>query len=392
MRTRPRRRMVRQVTNRWIASYEMAYDEDYLEHYGRIGMKWGQHIFAKDPAKGRAYIDRKRKALSANVALARDAARRGNAKKLAKINAKTKKMVADVKQLEEMYEQATGEKYSSGSNVNNAEVEKQHNEETKQTILRSGSAKDVFAIKDQLTQTELQDAINRIQKENTLESLKTQEAMNKIQKAEGFVRTATNAASTAVNAFNTYEKVAEMTNKITGEDTLPIFTGKKEREKKKKDKKRAETVEAMMKRGDPKEIYDHLHLFTNDEVAAVNKRLTNKGLIKDKVDKDVAAKEAEVQKAKDKKVEDFKKQLAKEKEFKNVFDEWDDYVKEESAEKNFVKDVIDSAFKDYERSTRSKGKPTAETYGLDKILTPSAEEKASEWISSFLDYEKKSSK
>ena len=89
------------MTNRWITSYDcLTISDDTLEHYGRIGMKWGQHIFAKDPAKGRAYIDKKRKALSANVSLARDAARRGNVKQLNKLNAKTKKMTADIKQLE----------------------------------------------------------------------------------------------------------------------------------------------------------------------------------------------------------------------------------------------------------------------------------------------------
>lgn len=381
------------MTNRWITSYDcLTISDDALEHYGRIGMKWGQHIFAKDPAKGRAYIDKKRKALSANVSLARDAARRGNVKQLNKLNAKTKKMTADIKQLEEMYEQATGQKYSSSTNTNTAEIEKQHKEETKQTILKTGSAKDVFAIKDQLTQSEMQDAINRIQKETQLENLKNQEIMSKINKGEAYVKTAMSAANTAVNAFQTYENVAKMVNTITGEDSLPIFTGRKEKAEKEKDKARAKKVEAMMKRGDPNEIYENLHLFTNDEVTQVNKRLTNKGLIKDKVDKLATEKVEAEKKAKDKMVEDFKKSLAKEKEYKNIMDEWDDYVKEETSEKNFVKDVIDSTFKDYERSSRSKGKPTAETYGLDKVLTPSAEEKASEWISSFLDYEKKTSK
>ena len=144
------------MTNRWIASYEMADDGDYLEHYGRLGMKWGQHIFAKDPAKGRKYIDKKRKALSANVALAKDAARRGNAKRLAQLNKKTKKMVADVKQLEEMYEQATGQKYSSSKPGEAEDAVAQTKQTSKESILKTGSAKDVFAIKDQLTQAERQ--------------------------------------------------------------------------------------------------------------------------------------------------------------------------------------------------------------------------------------------
>lgn len=383
------------MNNRWIASYDcLTISDDTLEHYGRLGMKWGQHIFAKDPAKGRKYIDRKRKALSSNVALAKDAARRGNAKLLAKLNKKTKKMAADVKQLEDMYEEATGQKYSPTRPGEAEEAERQTKEESKQTILKTGSAKDVFAIKDQLTQSEMQDAINRIQKETQLANLKNDQMMDKINKAQSYVKTAISLGDTAVNAFNTYEKVAKMANAISGEDTLPIFTGKKEKEKKDKDKKRADLVEAMMKRGDEKEIYEHLHLFTNDEVTAVNKRLTNKGLIKKKVDeieKETSDKLAAEAKAKsDKILNDFKKSLTKEKEYKTIMDEWDDYVNTEYNSDSSTKSIVDSALKEYDRLTRGKGKATAETYGLDKIITPSAEEKASKWIDAFMDFEKKS--
>lgn len=261
------------------AIYE--YDPNSLCHYGRIGMKWGQHIFAKDPAKGRRYIDKKRKALSANVALARDAARRGNVKLLNKVNARTKKMTADVKQLEEMYEQATGQKYSSGTsaNTNNAEAERQAREESKQTILKTGSAKDVFAIKDQLTQSEMQDAINRIQKETQLAQLKNIETQAKIERGVDFTKTLINAGNTAVNAFNTYENVAKMVNAITGEDNLPIFTGRKEAEKKEEESKRKAQVNKIMRSGSAKEICDNLHLFTNSEVEEVKKRLQNEAAI-----------------------------------------------------------------------------------------------------------------
>ena len=262
------------MTNRWIASYDgLTINDESLEHYGRLGMKWGQHIFGKDPAKGRAYIDKKRKALSANVALAKDAARRGNAKKLAQLNKKTKKMVADVKQLEEMYERATGQKYSSSRTGEAEDAVTQTKQASKETILKTGSAKDVFAIKEQLTQTELQDAINRIQKENALAGLKTSEVQQKINNAKNFTDTIINAGNTAVNAFNTYENVAKMVNTISGEDTLPIFTGRKEKTSKEAEKERAKKVKAIIEKGDAQKIVDNIHLFTNDEVQEAKNRL-----------------------------------------------------------------------------------------------------------------------
>lgn len=56
------------MTNRWITSYEMADNGEYLEHYGRLGMKWGQHIFGKDPDKtAKRDKTKKRKKVDKNV-------------------------------------------------------------------------------------------------------------------------------------------------------------------------------------------------------------------------------------------------------------------------------------------------------------------------------------
>lgn len=267
--------MVRRMTNRWIASYEMSDRSEYLEHTGRLGMKWYQHIFGKDPAKGQKIIERKRKALSANVALAKDAARRGNAKRLAQLNKKTKKMIADVKQLEDQYEESTGKKYASSKPGEAEDAVAQTKQTSKESILKTGSAKDVFAIKDQLTQSELQDAINRIQKENTLAGLKASEVQQKIDNAKNFTNTIINAGNTAVNAFNAYENVAKMVNTISGEDTLPVFTGRKEKASKEAEKARAKKVKGIIERSDAQEIADNIHLFTNNEVQEAKKRLDN---------------------------------------------------------------------------------------------------------------------
>ena len=263
------------MSNRWIASYEMADGSEYLEHTGRLGMKWYQHIFGKDPAKGQKIIERKRKALSANVALAKDAARRGNAKRLAQLNKKTKKMIADVKQLEDQYESSTGKKYSSSKPGEAEDAVAQTKQTSKESILKTGSAKDVFAIKDQLTQSELQDAINRIQKENTLAGLKASEVQQKIDNAKNFTNTIINAGNTAVNAFNAYENVAKMVNTISGDDTLPVFTGRKEKASKEAEKARVKKVKGIIERSDAQEIADNIHLFTNNEVQEAKKRLDN---------------------------------------------------------------------------------------------------------------------
>ena len=272
--------MVRRM-NRWIASYDCLDETNSIEHYGRLGMKWYQHIFSKGPEYAQKSITKKRKALSENVLLAKNAARRGDAKTLAKLNKKTKRMANNVKQLEDLFNEKYGKK--TKDITPDEEIMRQNREEHKKNVLRTGSAKDVFAIKDQLTQSELQDAINRIQKENMLESLITNKRMEKMDNAQKFVNTVIGYGNTAVNAFNTYEKVAKMTNDITGQDTLPIFTGKKDLANKEKEKERAKNVKEMIKRGDAKEIYDNINNMTSEEVQEASKRLSNVKLIKDKI-------------------------------------------------------------------------------------------------------------
>ena len=267
--------------NRWIASYDCLDETNSIEHYGRLGMKWYQHIFSKGPEYAQKSITKKRKALSENVLLAKNAARRGDAKTLAKLNKKTKRMANNVKQLEDLFNEKYGKK--TKDITPDEEIMRQNREEHKKNVLRTGSAKDVFAIKDQLTQSELQDAINRIQKENMLESLITNKRMEKMDNAQKFVNTVIGYGNTAVNAFNTYEKVAKMTNDITGQDTLPIFTGKKDLANKEKEKERAKNVKEMIKRGDAKEIYDNINNMTSEEVQEASKRLSNVKLIKDKI-------------------------------------------------------------------------------------------------------------
>ena len=267
--------------NRWIASYDCLDETNSIEHYGRLGMKWYQHIFSKGPEYAQKSITKKRKALSENVLLAKNAARRGDAKTLAKLNKKTKRMANNVKQLEDLFNEKYGKK--TKDITPDEEIMRQNREEHKKNVLRTGSAKDVFAIKDQLTQSELQDAINRIQKENMLESLITNKRMEKMDNAQKFVNTVIGYGNTAVNAFNTYEKVAKMTNDITGQDTLPIFTGKKDLANKENEKERAKNVKEMIKRGDAKEIYDNINNMTSEEVQEASKRLSNVKLIKDKI-------------------------------------------------------------------------------------------------------------
>lgn len=90
------------------------------------------------------------------------------------------------------------------------ELTKEEYEENKQKALKTGKASEILKYKGDLTNQQLQDAVNRIRLETQLaeySSKETASTWNKIDKTMNKVNTVNNWANIGLNAINTSEKL-----------------------------------------------------------------------------------------------------------------------------------------------------------------------------------------
>ena len=163
--------------------YRALFSDTYLEHHGILGMKWGKQNGPPYPlADGRKSAAEKRQERRAE-------------KKLAKAQAKAQKKAS--------YDEAV----------------KAAKAAEKELALQSGDAKRVAAIKDQLTNDELEAAIQRINKMQRLNDLEANQVKNgfntvddvmaKVGKVAGWLSTANNLYTQADKAWKTSTDLAD---------------------------------------------------------------------------------------------------------------------------------------------------------------------------------------
>lgn len=264
-------------------------DSDVLEHHGIKNMSWGERHgppyplapsasrmirsgrkISKKEARHKKTLER----IDKSVEKANKAKASGDVSKMERANEHTRRLIAKSERQKASLERAKAkdERIRSKYNAEKAKYDeakaKADEEKAKadaaedERILRVGSADEVLARRERYTPNQLQDAINRIQKETTLKDLKLQSMKTRLDDARGFADSIVNTAGTVINAYSKYKGLAEMINDIAGEDKLPVpGKGKKFQEKANK-----EAIQKAIKSGDAKLIDKYRDQMTNQEL------------------------------------------------------------------------------------------------------------------------------
>lgn len=280
-------------------------DSDVLEHHGIPNMKWGQkhgppyplapsasrmirsgRKISKKEARHKKTLER----IDKSVEKANKAKASGDVSKMERANEHTRRLIARSERQKASLERAKAKDENIRSKYNaekakydeakaKADEEKAKAEASEdERILRVGTADEVLARRERYTPNQLQDAINRIQKETTLKDLKLQSMKTKLDDARGFADSIVNTAGTVINAYGKYKSLAEMINDIAGEDRLPVpGKGKKYQEKADKD-----AVQKAIKSGDKDLVAKYKDQMTSKEFNEATGRIETERKFKER--------------------------------------------------------------------------------------------------------------
>lgn len=251
-------------------------EQDYLEHYGIKGMKWG---IRRTPEQLGHYIEKQRKKMSANVRKAQEAKRSGDVKALKKLNAKTSKYIANIEKAKKMLpdrekeysqyqrEQEAARQKKAADKAIKEQRKADKAEAKRQEFLNTADSEELYKHRHEYSADEISRAIRRIQTEQSLANLNSDANMESMRRTRERIDKMAAIGESAVSAFSTYKKIAGAVNAVTGEDTLPEFdkSKAKEREEKKKREASKKRVDAYVKDLDIGKILDERDKLSTDE-------------------------------------------------------------------------------------------------------------------------------
>lgn len=175
------------------------YGSPYLAHYGVLGMKWGQHLFAKQASKEQA---------------------------------KTVSGKSDGKRAKRRLFKFVGRKRTNNAKNKNSKDLVEDKETRKKQILKSRSSKELYKNADLFTNEELRAAYNRLSLEKQIRDLNVEpDSLNKINKWINGTQRNRKLASDAINiasdGIKAYNMVADIYNTFSGSPNKMTRIGKK---------------------------------------------------------------------------------------------------------------------------------------------------------------------
>ncbi len=170
------------------------YEDHYLAHHGILGQKWGRKNGPPYPLEPKDHSASEKKA--------------GWATSLKEHHAEKKKK----KQQKVALEKARA---ARAEKAKQEQLAKEY-EEKRQQVLRSGKASEILKYKGQMTNQEMNDAINRIGYEEKLYGLAAKESKTAWEKIDNAMKKVEDMTNWADKAYRGYEAIEKIMKKVNG--------------------------------------------------------------------------------------------------------------------------------------------------------------------------------